>query len=525
MTTGLLHQAIALHQAGRLAEAEQAYRAILAGEPENFNALHLLGVARHQQGHAAEAVELIQAAQHLDPLVADAHGNLGNALRSLGRLDEAAASYRAALDLAPGQAELHLGFGHVLRALGRHDEAVAYYQHASRLRPDLPQAAIQLCNDLAADGQAEMAARLLRGMVERDPADAGAWVNLAILEQQSGRFYEAIGHYRRAQVAAPDLALAHYNEALMLLLTGDLARGWAQYEWRWRVPGFVAKPPRLPRPRWTGANLGGETLLLHAEQGFGDTIHFCRYATLAGTRARVLLSVQEPLQRLLASLPGVAQIIGPDDAVPDFGAQCPLLSLPSVFGTTLDTVPAAIPYLAAEPDLAASWARRLPTAPCRIGIAWQGNPQASHDRARSFPLSCFAALGRLPGVALVSLQKGDDVDRQIDAAGLAVTSLGATLDTFADTAAVMMSLDLIIAPDTAVAHLAGALGRPAWLALSRIPTWRWLLDRDDSPWYPTLRLFRQRRPGDWPEVFQRISLALPEFIAALPTGERRYHAE
>jgi tetratricopeptide (TPR) repeat protein len=518
MMTTALQQALALHQTGRLDEAELAYRAVLQAEPRNFNALHLLGVLRHQQGQTAEAVELIRAALLLDGRVADAHGNLGNALRALGRLGEAEASYRAALALVPDQAELHFGFGHVLRGLGRYDEAVAHYQHASRLRPDLPEAAIQLCNDLAGQGQVEAAERLLGAMVARSPGDAGAWINLAILEQQAGRFGEALDGYRKAQVAAPDLALAHYNEALVLLLTGDLARGWEKYEWRWRVPGFVTAPPRLFRPRWTGAALGTSTLLLHSEQGFGDTIQFCRYASLAAERARVVLSVQKPLKRLLAGLAGVASVIDPDAAAPAFEQHCPLLSLPHVFGTTIGTIPAPIPYLAAEPTLVAAWARRLPPARCRIGIAWQGNPQASFDRARSVPLDCFKALAELPGVALISLQKGGEIGS--NEAELPVTSLGPDLDggpdAFVDTAAVMMSLDLIIAPDTAVAHLAGALGRPAWLALSRVPTWRWLLDRDDSPWYPSLRLFRQREAGDWAEVFQRMAAALPDFIAAQP---------
>jgi tetratricopeptide (TPR) repeat protein len=512
-----LPRAIALHQAGKLDQAEGLYRAALAVEPDNVNALHLLGVLCQHQGRAAEAVRLFEAALRLDPKAAAAHGNLGNALRALGRLDAAAASYRQALRLAPDQAELHFGFATVLREQQRWEAAVSQYQQAYRLRPDLPEAAIHLCRELAGQGWLDLAESLLRGMVKRDPRYVGAWVNLGRLQQLQGRFPAALDCYRKAQAIAPDFALAHYNEALILLLTGNYASGWPKYEWRWWSEGFVTGPQRFTQPRWTGEELDGGTLLLHSEQGYGDTIQFCRYVPLAAARARVLLSVPRPLVRLLSGLPGVGGFVCPGDPMPDFARHCPLLSLPGVFGTNAATIPAQIPYLAAEPALVEAWAARLPATGCRIGVVWQGNPDAAPDRERSFPLASFEAIAQVPGVTLVSLQYGAGLE-QLDAMQgrfpIAVPGpdFNGGSDAFIDTAAVMMSLDLVITCDTAAAHLAGALGRPVWLLLRRWPDWRWLLERPDSPWYPSMRLFRQRRADGWAEVFARVVAALPEFM-------------
>jgi tetratricopeptide (TPR) repeat protein len=514
MSNSVLHRAVAAHQAGRLDEAEQSYRAVLAQEPGNFNALHLLGVLRHNQGRPDEAVGLIEAALARVPGVADAHGNLGNALRALGRLDAAAASYRTALALAPGQAELHFGFGHVLCRLGQLDAAVGHYQESHRLRPDLPEAAIQLCNEIDARGDAATATALLRGMVARNPADAGAWVNLGIVLARQQDFSPALDSYRRALAIAPDFALAHYNEALLHLVTGDLAQGWAKSEWRLKLDRAESLPPGFNQSRWTGAALDG-TLLLHAEQGFGDTIQFCRYVTLAARRARILLSVPPPLIRLLSRLDGVAAFVEPGRPIPEFAQYCSLMSLPHIFGTVLETIPATIPYLSAEPAARDSWRRRLAGLPgLKVGLVWAGGaalpgrPDAARaDARRSITL---AALAPLAGLAeFVSLQKGPPSEQAATPpAGMALHDFTAELNDFADTAALIETLDLVIGVDTAVVHLAGALGKPVWL-LNRYDTcWRWLLGRDDSPWYPTLRQFRQKAPGDWSPVIAAVAAAL-----------------
>jgi tetratricopeptide (TPR) repeat protein len=435
-------------------------------------------------------------------------------------LHGAKAPYQTAPAMAPAQAEQRLRHGISLSHQGRYAEAVAEFEQARRHRPDLPELAIQLCNELAGKGDRETAAVLLRLIVEADPAYAGGWVNLGVLHYEQGRYEAALACYERAQAIDPDFALAQYNEGLIRLLTGDFARGWAKYEGRLRLKEVPALPPGFTQPRWSGEDLGGGTLLLHAEQGFGDTIQFCRYVALAARRARVILSVPPPLIRLLSGLPGIAGFVRRGEPIPAFDRYCSLLSLPYLFGTTAETVPAEIPYLAAEPAAIAAWRDRLPPAVCRIGIVWQGNPKAELDRGRSFPLACFEAIARLPGVALISLQKGAGLEQVEDLGDrVPVILLGADFDegpdAFIDTAAVIAQLDLVIACNSAVAHLAGALGRPVWLALRRWPDWRWLLDRDDSPWYPSMRLFRQARDGDWTETFDRIAAALPAFMAGL----------
>jgi tetratricopeptide (TPR) repeat protein len=514
-----LHQAVSLHQAGRLDEAERIYRTVLAAEPRNFNALHLLGVACHNQGRAAEAIELIEAALRLDPAVADAHGNLGNALRSLGRLEAAEASYRTALRLGPDLAELHFGLGHVLRAQQRYDEAVAQYQESHRLRPDLPEAAIQLCNALEQQGQVDKAAALLRAMARRDPANAGAWVNLGVLLAQQRHFPAALECYHQALSIDPGLAVAHYNEARLHLLKGNLPLGWSKFEWRLPLGIAGSLPPGFTQPRWTGEDLGGGTLLLHAEQGFGDTIQFCRYVPLAAQRSRILLSVPQPLIRLLSSLSVVAEFVQPGQPMPHFDRYCSLMSLPHLFETELATIPADIPYLAADPERRETWRRRLaPLGGVRVGLVWAGRggptpPPA--DIRRSLALTSLAPLARVPGVSFVSLQKGDPASQaEHPPDGMMLHDFTRHIDDFADTADLIDRLDLVISVDTAVAHLAGALGKPVWLLNRFDPCWRWLLDRDDSPWYPSLRQFRQRQPGDWPEVVARVAAELSAFAAA-----------
>ncbi len=438
------------------------------------------------------------------------------AAHQAGRLAEAAEGYRAALTREPGRAELHFVLGQVLCGLEQLEPAVRHFQESHRLRPDLPEAAIQLCTEIEARGDAATAIALLRGMVERNPQDAGAWVNLGILLARQRDFAPALDAYRRATAVAPDFALAHYNAARLHLVTGDLAQGWAKAEWRLRLDRAERLPPGFNQPRWTGAPLAG-TLLLHAEQGFGDTIQFCRYVPLAARRARILLSVPPPLVRLLSRLEGVAEFVQPGRPIPDFAQYCSLMSLPHVFGTTLATIPAEIPYLTAEPAAIESWRQRLAgLTRLKVGLVWAGGaaqpdrPDAARaDARRSLAL---AALAPLAGLAdFVSLQKGPPA-AQIPPAGLVLHDFTAELKDFADTAALIEALDLVISVDTAVAHLAGALGKPVWL-LNRYDTcWRWLLGRDDSPWYPSLRQFRQPSPDDWGPVIAAVAAAL----AAIP---------
>jgi|SRR5579859_717665 len=477
VTEGLVH-----HQAARLDGAEALYLQALEAQPDNADALHLLSVLRHQQGNALEAVNLITKALAIEPNRPEAHNNLGVALRELGRPAEAEASYREALRLRPDYPEAHNNLGNVLSDLDRLTEAEASYREALRLLPDCP----EIHNNLG-----------------------GALSDL-------GCTAEALACYETALAIRPDDVSAHFGRSRVLLLRGEYAEGWREFEWRWR--GGTAEEIKLrgfAEPQWQGENVAGKTLLLHAEQGFGDTLQFCRYASLVGATARVILEVQPPLVRLCSTLAGVAQVVARGERLPAFDLHCPLMSLPLAVRTTLNTIPSGVPYLAADPELVAEWRERLAGLDgLRVGLVWAGSlrlePELSAiDRRRSITLAMMAPLGEASGVNFISLQKGAPAAQSANATlGLALYDFTANLRDFADTAALIEALDLVISVDTSVAHLAGALGKPIWL-LNRFDTcWRWLLDRDDSPWYPQLRQFRQPGPGDWNSVMCAVRDAL-----------------
>ena len=295
-----------------------------------------------------------------------------------------------------------------------------------------------------------------------------------------------------------------------MLLNGQLQRGWSEYEWRWRSVNKKYKSVNFTQPRWHGEQLSShKVLLLHAEQGLGDTIQYCRYVSLAAVRARVVLEIPRSLMRLLSSISGVEDIVAIGDALPSFDVHCPLLSLPKTFKTTLYNIPAAVPYLRAESARVSHWRGILGDAGFRVGVVWQVNPKSETELRRSIPLPCFAQLAKFSRVRLISLQKTHGLNQFSELPkGVEIEDLGPDFDSgpdaFLDTAAVMENLDLVITADTAAAHLAGALGRPTWILLRHVPHWTWMLDRDDSPWYPTVRLFRQQRKDDWRDVFSKV---------------------
>ena len=413
----------------------------------------------------------------LNPAFAEAHRNLGLCLLKEGKHEEAISCSRRALELHPAFAEAHFDMGVAFRNKEMLDEAVHSYRRALELKPDYAAAYHNLGN-------------ALRGQLKLD---------------------EAAGCYRRALEAEPADAETHHNQALLMLLRGDFEQGWAESEWRWKTG--VLPPRPFPQPRWNGQLLNSQAILLHAEQGLGDTIQFIRYAPLIKAfDGTVLVCCHKPLVRLLATCPGIDQIIAEGDELPAFDVHLPLLSVPGVLGTTLETIPANVPYLFAKSQLVDEWRQRLADVKgFRIGINWHGRPGRGAFRLRDIPLECFAQIAELPGVRLISLQKER---HELAGAGFPIIDPGEDVDTahgaFMDTAAIMMNLDLVVSSDTSVPHLAGALGVPVWTALPFAPDWRWLLDRSDSPWYPTMRLFRQERAGDWASVFDGMLRALQE---------------
>ena len=531
----MLNRALALHREGRLGEARALYEALLQADARHFDALKLLGTVALQQGDHQEAVRLITRALEvnagdasafnnravafrelgqldaaladcdraiaLEPRHADAHINRGVALKLMGRPHEAVASYQCAIGLAPGNADAHNNCSVVLCELGEPQAALAHADAALQGRPQFAEAwfnrghALQLLGELeAARFCYEQAARL-------KPAYAQAFVNLGVVAHDLGRVAEAEAALRHAIALQPRNADALWNLSLVLLLQGHLAEGWPLYEWR-RAPAATGA-----RPWRGGVPLAGKTILLHAEQGFGDVIQFSRYVPLvAALGARVVLGVPAALEGVLRSLGGVAGFYtgGPPPAGLDF--ECPLMSLPLVFGTTLQSIPAAPLYLHAPPDKLVHWAERLgPRVRPRIGIAWSGRSTHRGDRLRSLPLATL--LDALPPqFDYVSLQ--NEV-READRAALArVAHFGAEIADFGDTAALCELVDRVVSVDTSVAHLAAALGRSTWVMLPFVPDWRWLTEREDSPWYPSMRLWRQDATREWGPVLRRLAAAL-----------------
>jgi tetratricopeptide (TPR) repeat protein len=502
---------VRLHGAGRLQEAEQVYRQIIAANPSHADSLHMLGVIASQCGQPGAAVTCIERAIALKPSAALYHVNRASALLALGRLDAAENACQTALRFKRNCAEAYQVLGHVLSDLGRAEEAVAAYNEALRHNADLPDLYNNLGLALRQAGWLQDAAEAIRLGIRRAPEDEDALGNLAGILKELARPAEAEAIYRQALRLQPQNATLHVNLGIVLLLAGRLTEGWQEYEWRFRAG--AAKLPSCDRPQWNGEPLAGRTLLIRAEQGLGDTIQFCRHVPAVAGDGILIFEVQPGLRRLMSGLPGVTGLVTVGEALPSFDLYCPLLSLPRLLGT--QGLP--VPYLTAEPDRVTEWRDRLGADGFRVGIAWQGNPTSAAEQGRSVPLHYYLPLAQVPGVRLISLQKRHGLE-QLDAvpAGLRIETLGEAFDdgpnAFVDTAALMQSLDLVITSDTSIAHLAGALGRPVWVALKRVPDWRWLLDGDQIAWYPTMRLFRQTERGDWEGVFARIAERLTKTL-------------
>jgi Tfp pilus assembly protein PilF len=514
MATILETLAIAIQhlEAGRFQAVEQICQHILAQKPDQADTIHLLGVLAYQTHHYESAAEQIGRAITLRPTEAAFYTSLGNVFQAQRKPDEAIACFRQSLALQPEHAETYNNLGMALYEQGQLGEAAVAFRSALQRKPTLAQAHNNLGNALQGQRKHSAAVDCYRRALELNPADAPAHSNLANALRQLGRFDEALTNYARALELRPDYATAHCGRAMLRLLVGDFETGWSEYEWRWKTR--QAHEREFSKPRWEGLPLGNATILVHDEQGFGDTFQFVRFASLVknlNPSATVIVECQQSLLKVLASCPGVDRIIPRGDDLPPFDYQVPLLSLPAIFRTTPRTIPATVPYLSPDPALVALWRERLrPLNGFRVGINWHGRPGTLDFSRRNLPLEEFSAVGAIPGVDLVSLQIGEGRE-QLPAAihnGLPIVDLGDDFDAdrgpFMDTVAVMMNLDLVITSDTSIPHLAGALGVPVWLALPTIPDWRWLLGRDDSPWYPTMRIFRQTVAGDWSEVLAQM---------------------
>jgi tetratricopeptide (TPR) repeat protein len=432
-------------------------------------------------------------------------------LVNLRRYAEALTGCARLLSLVPGSAAAWNLRGTIYDALGRHREGLADYERALALRPAFPEALSNRAHDLRIFGRFDEALENYGRVLAAMPGLAEAWIGRGNLFQEINRDEDALADYRHALELRPDFADAHMNEGLCRLRLGDFASGWSKHEWRWKVSGLYPAAREFAQPKWQGTeNLAGKAILLHAEQGFGDSIQFMRYVPLvAATGAAVFLEVPDELVSLASGLSGVSRVMTRAQGLPPIDFHCPLLSLPAAFGTTLSTVPASIPYLEAPAERVRHWQSRLGrTKKLRIGLAWSGNATHKNDHNRSIALARLAPLLSLPGAELLSLQKGVRPEDAVVMKDLPITDIAGELGDFADTAAVVSLVDLVIAVDTSVVHLAGALGRPVWILLPFSPDWRWLQGRDDSPWYPTARLFRQPAIGDWEGVIRNVKKEL-----------------
>jgi tetratricopeptide (TPR) repeat protein len=507
---------LALSRLGRLDEAIACFEKALALGSRDPNVLNNYADALRKAGKSDRALPIFRQAIAMDPRLAEPHNNLGIALADLGRIDEAVASYREALRLNPRFAEVRNNLGNALLKKHLFDEAIQEFEQALAARPDYPEALMNLGAAQKAANQHDRAIDLFRRALKLRPDFFEALLNYGQALCDCRQFDQAIAAFRKAIALRPDDPAAHFHLSGVLLLTGNFADGWREYEWRLLKPDFGPTQTRFTQPRWTGQDLAGKRIFLHAEQGAGDIVQFSRLAALLARRgAQTILACPPTLLRLLRTLDGISHLLTNTQTVPDFDYHCYLLSLPLLLGLNLQTIPAHVPYLHPQPESAEHWRTRLMPLGNRkkIGLVWAGNPNYANDHNRSIPLSAFAPLAEISGVVFISLQKGD-VANPFSTPGFELIDHTAGIFDYADTAALIANLDLVIAVDTSVAHLAGALAKPVWTLLPFHPDLRWMLDRSDSPWYPTMRLFRQPRPGDWQTPIRQIADALADFVKA-----------
>ena len=605
----LLQQAMEHHRAGRMADAERGYRQILAADPNNADALHLLGVLAASAGQVQAGVDLIGRALAVRPEDPDLLDNLAAVLANAGRSDEAAAAtgrarairddptplifagdafrqqkkfdqardcYQRAAMIRPDMGAAHAALGSLLLEQHQIPQAIGALTRAAQLSPDNstvfrelgiahlqlqrfndsidacrraleidPEDALALCHlglalrrvgkgeegdtclervvTLPASGPAQIfnravalecleryeeAAEAYKRTIAFDPSAISSHLNVGGAMQRLGRLDEAMRWLDTVLALAPNYPLVHLDRGVVLLTQGNFIEGWKEYDWRWKCPERHPPPREFPQPLWRDQDVSGKTVLLHAEQGIGDAIQFSRYAPMVKARgARVILEVHRELVTLARTIAGVDQVIAQDDPIPEFDLHSPLMDLPLIFGTTLRKVPANVPYMsvAADKIAAVERAARPRMKPqgrpsLRVGLVWAGRPTHPLDRTRSIRLEIFAPLASLSeaGISFLTLQKGPAAAQLQDApAGLMLRDYTADLHDLSDTAALLENLDLVVCVDTSIAHLAGALNRPAWVLIAHAPDWRWLDRREDSPWYPSLRLFRQQTRGDW----------------------------
>jgi len=521
----LMKTAAQHHQAGQLDQAAQLYEQILQSDPNNAVALHLLGVIAHQRDRHNDALELVEKAIEVNPKIPRFYNTLGLVFEAMDKFDRAIKAYEQAVELAPDFAEALHNMAIALQGYGLYEAAIEKCEKAIAIKPDYAQAYNTMGYCFDTQGKDELAIENYEKAIQLKPDYAEAYNHLGTIHSAHGRFDEAIENYNRAIRIDPDYAEAHWNLAPSLLVTGNLADGWREYAWR-RHPDLemLVYPHQYDLPQWDGSFFQGKRLLIHYEQGLGDTINFLRYIPMVKARGgTVIFEVRKPLYNLLRDFAGIDELVeaSPDSRPSvDFDLHVSLLDLPGIFNTTLETIPAQIPYIFANPAKLDYWRDKLTGPGLKVGIVWSGSPSYERNHLRACKLADFTSLSGIKGVKFYSIQKGEPANQVSQLAGkMPLTDLSEQLADFSDTAAVIGNLDLIISTDTSVPHLAGAMGKPTWLLLSCAHDWRWLLERDDSPWYPSMRLFRQKDSNQWYDVFENVRCELEKML----TGIRPQH--
>ena len=495
----------ALASLGQIDEAAIHYAVAVEIKPDFGEGWFNLANVDRLRGDKEAAAEKFRRAVEAAPESADAHSSLGTQLMELDRIDEAEKAYRQGVDAHPGDAGLLNNLAAMAKVRGYLEESADLYRRVTGLAPADAAGWRNLAAALKNLGHMNEALSSCKKSLKIEPNDPATHDVLGDIRLAEGRVDDALKSFDKALGLAPDFAYARSHRGMVRLLMGDFEAGWEDYQWRLKT----GVTPTLASPLWDGSALEGRTIVLTSEQGFGDTLQFVRYAPLvAALGGKVVVHCQPHLMRLFAGLKGAAEIVPADSGPPDHDCHAALMSLPHLFATTGETIPADVPYLSPDETLSAAWKERFGDAPgLKVGLVWRGNPEQAVNRARSLPPELLVPLTKISGVSLFSLQKdADDVPQGI-------TGLGEDLSDFADTAAAMSQLDLIISICTSTAHLAGALGRPLWIPLAFAADWRWLRDRDDSPWYPTARLFRQNSPDDWEDVVDRLARALEDLAS------------
>jgi tetratricopeptide (TPR) repeat protein len=524
----VLAKAIADLRADRFAAVTTDCASLLVRDPDDIEASLLSGLAVGANGDAERAAQLLHRAASGRGNARHPFGDLLEILRRIGRLELIEPQFHALHRRAPEDASLPRIFAEFLYDTDRIADAIPLLSESLRLRPDHAPTRNLLAMALASLGETDAAIAAFRAAIDVDPAQAGCWANLGLLLKDDGRFDEALNAYDVALALAPADAQIRVNRVVALLRAGHWTEAWPDYEWRLALADHADRRPRLLPALVELPDLNGKTILAAHEDGFGDSLHFARYLPLLAERGvNVEVSVPAPLIRIMRTIPGVSAVHNTDDPPPRHHYYCPFFSLPRAFGTTPETIPAPIPYLRADPAAIERFRRLLPAAAVRVGLVWAGQARpalpgfTTLDRRRSLPLAALAGLASVPNVVFVSLQHGPEAAQaRIPPSGMTLFDPMAQVTDFADTAAIIANLDLVICVDTSVLHLAGGMGKPVFLLDRYDHCWRWLSGRDDSPWYPRLRIFRQPRPGDWDSVTRRATEALASFAVALDDAQQ-----